>query len=86
MGFNPSSNWMMTFPGGKLYMTIEFGLPESDNETYVLCIAGFDGSKTFMDSPFVSLSGTNISFNKIVNVNGVETSFELPNIQPTPSS
>lgn len=55
----------------KLVITNRFGLPESDNETHVLCVSDFVGDKFFMDSPFASSSGTNISFNKIVNCNGV---------------
>jgi hypothetical protein len=56
---------------GKIVISNRFGLPESDNETYVLCVSDFRGNKAFMDSPFASSSGTNISFNKIVNCNGV---------------
>lgn len=55
----------------KIVISNRFGLPESDNETYVLCVSDFEGNKAFMDSPFASSSGTNISFNKIVNYNGV---------------
>ncbi len=48
-----------------------FGLPESDNLTQVVCISDFQGNKSYLDSPHGCASGTNFSYNRIVNCEGV---------------
>jgi hypothetical protein len=48
-----------------------FGLPESDNLTQVLCMSDFQGNKSYLDSPPGCASGTNFSYNHIVNCEGV---------------
>lgn len=67
-----SSDLLAFFPeDGKIIISNRFGLPESDNETFVICVADFKGNKSFLDSPPGCASDLNVSFKKIVNCNGV---------------
>jgi hypothetical protein len=54
-----------------------FGLPESDNQSNVIVTVDFKGNKFYKDSPPDCSSGTNFSFNKIVDCEGVYD-FENP--------
>ena len=54
-----------------------FGLPESDNQSNVIVTVDFKGNRSYKDSPPDCSSGTNFSFNKIVDCEGVYD-FEKP--------
>lgn len=54
-----------------------FGLPESDNQSNVIVTVDFKGNKSYKDSSPDCSSGTNFSFNKIVDCEGVYD-FENP--------
>ncbi len=54
-----------------------FGPPESDNLSNVIVTLDFKGNKSYKDSPPDCSSGTNFSFNKIVDCEGVYD-FENP--------
>jgi hypothetical protein len=67
-----NSDLLAFFPeDGKIIISNRFGLPESDNETFVICVADFKGNKSFLDSPPGCASDLNVSFKKIVNCSGV---------------
>lgn len=61
----------------RIAITNNFGPPESDNLTNVIVTVDFKGNKSYKDSPPDCSSGTNLSFNKIVDCEGVYD-FENP--------
>jgi len=61
----------------RIAISNNFGLPESDNKTNVIVTVDFKGNKSSRDSPPECSSGTRLSFNKIVDCNGVYD-FENP--------
>ncbi len=67
-----NSDLLAFFPEDeKIIISNRFGLPESDNETFVICVSDFKGNKSFLDSPPGCASDLNVSFKKIVNCSGV---------------
>lgn len=65
---------------GLFMFKVRFGPAEADNQTNVIVVSDFKGNKKFRDSPLKCTSGTNLSFNRIVDCKGVYD-FDKPIIE-----